>query len=91
MIPQTVILDNFDNVINELSELYMVVVYTNVSDLPDKYVARLFKSTNTGKLIPTEYAIVAENYDSIYERIPCGLYRIPRYVNDDEVIVEVWI
>jgi len=70
----------------------MWVICKNPSDYPGKFTARLhIIDFDTKQSIPTKEMFVADTLDEARELIPQGLALIPRYPNDDPVIVETWI
>ena len=65
-------------------------VYEHPSDMPDKYVARMFLCTKYA--IATDEVIVADTLDEVRKTLACrGLIRITRHQTDDPVIVETWL
>ena len=64
-----------------------IVVYDHPKDFPDAFVARLFDGEQ-----PTQVHAQADTLDALYTQLPLhGLVRIPRYKQDDPVILEAWI
>ncbi|SFM14286.1 hypothetical protein [Pelosinus propionicus] len=65
----------------------IIVVYKNPSDYLGKYVARLWYSDK-----PTEFVIVRDTLADVRSAIPAGFFiRVAPSVDDDPVIVEMWI
>lgn len=67
-------------------KLPIITVYYNTSDFPGKYVGRLFDVDQR-----TSYAVIKDNLKAVHEAIPRSFQRMERDVNDDPVILEVWI
>jgi hypothetical protein len=64
-------------------------VYDHPRDYPQHYVAR---RTEIGvPSVVTKDMFVADTLDEVRALLPPGLHRLPRYENDDPVIVEVWL
>lgn len=70
--------------------LRIYVIYDHPSDYPDSFVARrAFFGAVT--IFFEDDVLVADTLDNLRKMLPQGLICIPRDVNDDPVIVEVWI
>lgn len=69
----------------------MWVVYDSPTDYPCQYVARRFVVV-AGKEDPviTQDMRVSGSLDGVRRQIPPGLFRMPRFSNDDPCVVEVW-
>lgn len=67
------------------------VVYFNPSDFPGLYVLRAQRPCSNGEIEKSPGALTADTLDEIRELIPPGLTRIPRFPEDDPVIVECWL
>ncbi len=79
-------LDEWTLCISQCS-LPCIVVYDHPKDFPDAFVARLFDGEQ-----PTEVHAQADTLEVLYTQLPLqGLARIPRYQQDDPVILEAWI
>lgn len=78
---------------NRDDELPMWTVYKNPSDYPGKYVVRRSVAGPGGTLRHDPFPIVvAETIEEARLSLPqVGLHCIPRYAEDDPVIVEVWL
>lgn len=70
----------------ELCRCPMISIYEHPSDFPDNYVARLF---DIGA--PTAYIAVASALEDLRRIMPDNLICLPRFPDDDPVIVECWI
>jgi hypothetical protein len=64
-------------------------IYRYPRDYPDKYVARRCEVTTD--ITHTNDMFVADSLDEVRALLPAGLHRIERDLQDDPVIVEVWI
>lgn len=75
---------------NPAEEIPMIAIYVHPKDYPDKYVARLWA---TGKFGPRAslYIVIADSLEDIRKAVPPGMFRWPRDVKDDPVLVETWI
>ena len=60
-------------------------IYRYPSDFPTSYIARKWVSG-----VPTHDIFRGESLEDIREKIPEGLYCLPREAGDDPVIVETW-
>ena len=69
--------------------LPMWVVTGSPSDYPGQWVARLYLTLPEAG--PTNCAIIGDSLDAVRAALPLGLTRLPRYQDDDPVIVEVWL
>ncbi|WP_298150965.1 hypothetical protein [Flavobacterium sp.] len=67
-------------------ELPIWVIYDSPIDLPDRFVARKWLQN-----IPTSELLQAKTLESLREKLPLGLVRLPRDAQDDPKIVESWI
>jgi hypothetical protein len=65
-------------------------IYFDTSDYPNAYVARRFVVNAAGHAA-TNDMFVAATLDELRALLSPGLTRIPRFDNDDPVIVEVWL
>jgi hypothetical protein len=76
----------------EVTEQHLEIwtVYDHPSDYQDKFVARKSLVTAQGSIM-THEMFVADSLVEIRMLLPPGLARIPRYENDDPVIVECWL
>jgi len=68
------------------------VVYDRPRDFPNKFVARrhYIVRGDPNPRASEEYA-VADSLEEIRQRLPPGLYCLPRFADDDPKIVEVWL
>lgn len=62
------------------------VIYDSPIDLPDRFVARKWLLN-----MPTTKLLQSKTLDGLREKLPLGLVRMPRDVQDDPKIVESWI
>ena len=65
-------------------------IYYNPSDVPGKYVVRRWW-IDVGSLTPDPDRHVVDTLEEARKLIPDGFTCVPRYMNDDPVIVEVWV
>lgn len=72
----------------DMSDLKLptIGVFYSPSDMPGKYVARLFE-----REFPTDIIIVGETLEEIRKGIPFPFKRIERFTEDNAAVVEVWI
>ena len=74
----------------------MWVIYDHPRDYPDNFVVRLWEIKPDGfsemcvKPSLNNFHLV-KTLDEARQLIPVGLHAIPRFANDDPVIVEVWV
>lgn len=66
------------------------VIYNSPRDYPGKFVVRRWE-IRPGIPIPTSDVGTADTLEEIRRMIPSGLYRLPRFDEDEPQIVEVWI
>lgn len=75
-----------------MSVLNNYVVYKNPSDYPKgKFVVRVHEVGPSGVKVRLAAHAVADTLEAARASIPLGLYRMPRFPEDDPVIVEVWM
>jgi hypothetical protein len=68
-------------------QLTVYVVYDSPRDCPGRFVVRTRHNETPGAV-----AMITESYDEVLELMEgLGLYRIPRYPDDDVAIKEVWL
>lgn len=67
------------------------VVYENPSDYPGKFVVRVQYAERNGSVTADSEARIADTLDEARCFIPGGLVCLPRYADDDPVIVEAWV
>ncbi len=67
----------------------MWVIYENPSDYPGQFVVRRWAVGEC--MVADRFETVTESLESARQSIPAGLYRLGRQVDDDPVIVEVWL
>jgi hypothetical protein len=66
-------------------------IYDHPSDFPDGFIARRWEITGNGEE-KTDDVVKAVELKSLQEHFAMrGLYRMPRYDEDDPVIVECWL
>jgi len=70
----------------KITRLPLICVYSNLSDYPGKYVARLWDINQ-----PTNMVAIAESLEKIREAKPAEMIIMQRQPQDDPVIVETWI
>lgn len=71
-------------------DLQIWTVYDHPTDHPHAFIARLW-IVRQGREYATNQLIEADTLDALRAKLPPGLYRMPRDVGDDPVIVETWI
>lgn len=70
--------------------LVMWTVYSNPSDYPGRWVVRRAR-VYAGAVVPEATPVaVTDTLEAARAAIPPGLFRQPRYPEDDPVIAEVW-
>lgn len=67
----------------------MWAIYEKPKDYPNDYVARRWEITE--KAVPTGEILLADNIHTLRRKLPPGLHRIPRSLDDDPYILETWI
>lgn len=72
-----------------MTHLVQWTIYKNPRDYPNKFVLRACVIGPRG-VQPVEGVCVVDTLDEARARVPEGLVRLPRFANDDPVIVEVW-
>ena len=72
-------------------ELSIWTVYDHPRDYPDSWVARRSAISRTVGVVITADMFTADTLDELRALLPPGLYRLPRYPQDDPKIVEVWL
>jgi hypothetical protein len=84
--PLNKVANDFFNV--DFSEIMLpiIVVTERPSDYPDKYVARLFDTD-----LPTNVIMIKDTIEEIREGIPKHFFKLMPHVDDDSVIVEIYI
>lgn len=70
--------------------LPMWTVYEMPADLPNEFVARKWLAVG-GELQATSELVRGDSLDAVRDRLPAGLYRLPRNPEDDPRIVETWL
>jgi hypothetical protein len=68
----------------------MWTVYDHPTDYPDGFIARLYLAY-PGFAVPTPSIVTGSTLAQVRERLPPGLYCLPRDPNDDPKIIETWI
>lgn len=86
----TVQLDSFKEINFNNFFFPMITIYNNPSDFPGKYVARVF-DVKDAKAMVQPYAVIKNSLNDVRESLPSRFVKMPRDVNDDPAIVEVWI
>lgn len=69
-----------------LEKIALWVVYDHPKDMPEFFVARKWLTDQ-----PTEVTFKADSLEALRNLLPHGLHRLPRHMNDDPKIVEVWL
>ena len=69
------------------------VIYENPSDFPGKFVLRRHMDDYAGGLVgvAVQPDAVEDTLDEARQKLPCGVFNIGRYPQDDVAIKEVWI
>lgn len=70
--------------------LPMWTVTHGTADLGARYAARPHLVTAAGTL-PLRVHLIADDIETLRSRLPPGLSRLPRRIDDDPVIVEIWL
>lgn len=79
--------DRFDYArLQRQTALPMICIYDHPSDYPDSFVARVWDANH-----PTHLIALADTLDGIRATIPPNMTKMPRFLRDDPVIVEVWL
>jgi len=65
-------------------------IYFNPSDYPGKYVMR-YHTVQNGEIVSDNDCVVSDSLEGARKSLPHGLYRCTKDMNDDPVIVEVYI
>lgn len=71
-------------------ELRIYAIYDHPTDYPDNYVVRCWLVSVDGLKAEGECQLAA-SLSEARRLIPSGLYVIPRYHDDDPVVVETWL
>lgn len=71
-------------------EMSQWVIYAHPRDYPAHYVMRRW-DVRGSVLIATDEMALAGSLEDIRKAVPPGLYRLPRFPEDDACIVEVWV
>lgn len=82
----TLVVENFENIDVSDLKIPMIVIYEKPKDFPNNYIARLW---DTNK--PTNIAVVRDTLEELREVIPNHMVKFDRNIDDDKVIVEVWV
>ncbi len=67
------------------------VVYDHPRDFPDHIVVRRQFAMRNGEVMTAAVGGLYDDIDAAREDLPYGLCCLPRYPDDDPVIVETWI
>jgi hypothetical protein len=73
-----------------MAVLNLWTVYDHPLDYPEWFVARRFELVGE-KTRPTLDIMLSATLEGVREKIPRGLYCMPRFENDEPQIVEVWL
>lgn len=68
----------------------LITIYQETSDFPGQFVARLF-NIEPGKAITTRYIMLADDLDSLRQKVPAHMTRFLPSPSDDPVVLESWI
>lgn len=71
--------------------LRLWVIYEHPKDYPDKFVVRGWNIEHGGVNRPDKSVLLADSLKEARELVPQGLFHLPRFKDDDPVIVETWI
>lgn len=71
--------------------LSMWTVYERPRDYPEHYVARRWENVGGREPVPTTDVFVAASLAEVRALLPPGLHCIPRFPDDQPVIVEIWL
>jgi hypothetical protein len=83
---QSINIDSFSKIDLDEIEMPVFVVYADPSDLPYKFVIRLWELDK-----PTPYFIGGKFLNPLIKDLPKGLVRIERMPEDDPTIKEMWV
>jgi hypothetical protein len=67
------------------------VIFDRPADYPDDFVLRAFFIGKDGGIYADNVAWTAKTIDELRRLVPAGLYRMPRFSEDDKAIAEVWL
>ncbi|HEY7234541.1 MAG TPA: hypothetical protein VH539_10355 [Gemmatimonadaceae bacterium] len=68
------------------------VVYQSPRDYPGRWVVRRQRARRDGTVVPDpKPLIVCDSLDVARSVLPRGLFRLPRFEQDEPQIVEAWI
>lgn len=70
--------------------LHIWTIYDHPRDYSKGFIARMFV-VRDGYSGPTDITVTGETLDEVRDKIPQGLYCMPRQEQDDPVIVESWL
>lgn len=68
----------------------MWIVYDHPSDCPEYFVARRWESSAEGS-VGTPDTVMSRDLERLRDALPPGLTRLERDIEDDPVILEVWL
>lgn len=66
-------------------------IYDHPLDYPNDFVVRAWDVKKSGNLVLQNTVTRHETLEQARRRIPEGLSKVPRFLEDDPVIIEVWI
>jgi hypothetical protein len=64
-------------------------VYQRPADFPTKFVARRWLASEA--LVETDDVLLDDTLDALRNRLPPGLFQMPRAPSDDPSIIETWL
>lgn len=70
-------------------DLPMWTVTQHPLDYPDGFVARMCRALPQPQV--TQFAVYGDTLEEVRAGLPPGLFRMPRYDEDEPQIVEVWL
>jgi hypothetical protein len=70
----------------DFGKIALWVIYDHPKDMPDCFVARKWLTDR-----PTEVILKSDSLEVLRSSLPHGLHRLPRHINDDPSILEVWL
>lgn len=83
---QSIVVDDFKDVIKEVKVFPLICIYKNPSDFPEFFVARLFDGG-----FPTRYICTAESLEDINSKISKNMDFVERSPLDEAHIIGTWI
>ena len=70
--------------------LAFYTIYDHPLDFPNAFVLRVHTATSEGTTKVSPEAVTAPTLEEIRQKVPAGLFRLPRFPEDDPKIIETW-